>query len=196
MRRFLLLLGAVGGLLVVSLGAYAQADEPFLGQILIVSFSFAPKGWALCNGQLLPINQNQALFALLGTTFGGDGRQTFALPDLRGRVPIHMGQGPGLQPYTLGERGGQEVVTLTVSQLPAHTHPLLGQSALGTSASPAGAVWAAQSRLNVYSAASPDTQMGAASISTSGGSAPYDNHSPYLTVNYVIALVGVFPSRN
>ena len=196
MRRFLLLLGAVVALLAVSLGAYAQADEPFLGQILIASFGFAPRGWALCNGQLLPINQNQALFSLLGTTFGGDGSQTFALPDLRGRVPIHMGQGPGLQPYSLGERGGQELVTLSISQIPAHTHKLQGQSALGTSASPAGAVWAAQSRLNVYSAASPDTQMGGASIAPSGGSAPYDNHSPYLTLNYIIALQGVFPSSN
>ncbi|HUJ33194.1 MAG TPA: tail fiber protein [Candidatus Acidoferrum sp.] len=196
MWRRLFWLSAVVAFLVISPGAYAQSTEPFLGQILIVSFSFAPKGWALCNGQILAINQNQALFAVLGTTYGGDGIRTFALPDLRGRVPIHVGQGPGLGSYVLGTIGGEESVTLTVDQIPAHTHHVMGQSSLGTLASPVNNVWATQSRLNVYSSAVPDTPMAAGSIGATGGSQPHDNHSPYLVLNYIIALQGFFPSQN
>src|SRR5580658_742842 len=127
---------------------------PYVGEIRMFGFGFAPQGWALCNGQLLPINQNQALFSLLGTTYGGDGRTTFALPDLQGRVPIHMGQGAGLSPYVMGQVGGVENVTLTIAQIPAHTHTVNGQSSLGTLATPVssngnGNIWATQSRLNV-----------------------------------------------
>jgi microcystin-dependent protein len=190
MQRYLLLLSAAVAFFAISPRAHAQASEPFLGQVLIVSFNFAPRGWVSCNGQILPINQNQALFSLLGTTYGGDGRTTFALPDLRGRVPIGSSD-----VFPLGLTGGEEEVTLTIGQMPAHSHPLLGQSALGTSANPTGGVWAAQSRLQVYSSASPDSVMGGASISPSGGGAPHDNRSPYLAINYIIALQGIFPSR-
>jgi microcystin-dependent protein len=195
MQKCLLLLCA-GAFLVISPAVRAQAGDAFLGQILIVGFDFAPQGWAFCDGHLLPISQNTALFSLLGTTYGGDGTTTFALPDLRGRIAVGFGQGPGLQDYSLGETGGEEFVTLTIAQMPAHTHPLMGQSALGTSASPMGGIWAAQSRLEVYSSATPDSAMGGASISNAGGSQPYDNRSPYLVVNYIIALQGIYPSRN
>jgi microcystin-dependent protein len=182
--------------LLIPRAVHAQAQEPFVGQIQMVAFTFAPKGWAFCAGQILPINQNQALFSLLGTTYGGDGRTTFALPDLRGRVPVGSGQGPGLSPYNLGEASGQESVTLTIPQMPAHTHMVSGQTAVGTSANPTGSVWAAQSRLNIYSSGTPDSPMGGSTVSFSGGGQPYPNRSPYLTINYIIALVGVFPSRN
>src|SRR5271157_5170538 len=119
--------------------------EPFLGSLLLVPYNFAPAGWALCHGQLLPISQNTALFSLLGTTYGGDGVSTFALPDLRDRVPIGSGEGPGLNNYPLSVTGGEEQVTLTIAQMPAHSHPLQGQTAVGTSANPTGGVWASQS---------------------------------------------------
>jgi microcystin-dependent protein len=191
MQRYLILLTAAVAFFAISPGACAQASDPFLGQVLIVPFNFAPRGWASCNGQILPINTNAALFSLLGTTYGGDGITTFALPDLRGRVPIGSSNA-----FPLGLTGGEEEVTLTIGQMPAHSHPLLGQSALGTSANPTGGVWAAQSRLQVYSSASPDSMMGGASISSSGGGLPHDNRSPYLTINYIIALLGIFPSRS
>lgn len=196
MRRFLIALSMVLATCSFAPAAHAQGEDPFIGQILIVSFNFAPKGWAMCNGQLLPINQNQALFSLLGTTFGGDGRQTFALPDLRGRVPIHQGSLSGGSDYGLGEIGGEETVTLTINQMPAHTHGLMAYGGGGTTANPTGAAWAAQSRLNVFSSAVPSGAMGAGSIATAGGSQPHENRSPYLVVNYVIALEGIYPSQN
>ena len=201
MRRCLLLLSAAMVFFLVSPRAYAQGAEPYLGQILIVSFDFAPKGWAQCNGQIMPIAQNTAVFSLIGTYYGGDGFSTFALPDLRGRVPIHQGTGPGLSPYNVGQVGGSETVTLLLEQMPAHTHQMMGQSSLGTLTSPfssngTGYIWAAQSRLNIYSAAVPDTAMGAQSITSAGGNLPHPNMSPYLVLNYIIALQGVFPSRN
>jgi microcystin-dependent protein len=196
MRRCLLLLSVLAGFFVISPVAHGQATDPYIGQVVIVSFGFAPKGYAECNGQLLPINQYQALFALLGTTFGGDGRTNFALPDLQGRVPIHMGAGPGLQDYILGQTGGEETVTLNINQIPRHTHPVMGQSSFGTIANPVGNVWAMQSRLDVYSSVVPDTPMNFGAITPTGGSQPHDNHSPYVVVNYVIALQGIFPSRN
>jgi microcystin-dependent protein len=195
MRRCLLLLSGVVAFFVVSLGVYAQATQPFLGQVVIVSFQFAPKGYALCNGQLLPINQNQALFSLLGTFYGGDGRTNFALPDLRGRVPIHQGQGLASF-FSVGQTGGEESVTLTISQMPAHTHTAAGQSSLGTLPNPAGNVWATQSRLNVYSAAVPDSSMAGPAVTFAGDSQPHENRSPYLVLNYIIAVQGIFPSRN
>ena len=162
--------------------------EPFLSEIRIVSFGFAPKGWAQCDGQLLPINQNQALFSLLGTTFGGDGRVTFALPDYQGRMPIHVGAG-----HTLGERGGETAHTLTISELPEHTHVPQASSATGRATGPAGNIFAA-SRGSYAASATVTTHANA--IASEGGSQPHLNLPPFLTLNFVIALQGIFPSPN
>jgi microcystin-dependent protein len=164
-------------------------SEPFLSEIKIVSFNFAPKGWALCNGQLLPINQNQALFSLLGTTYGGDGRVNFALPDLRSRIPIHFGAS-----HTLGERGGEENHTVNMSEMPAHSHAFSANDATPTQGSPAGNMWASNS--GAYSSASPNVSMNPTSISNAGGSQPHVNMQPYLVLNFIIALQGIFPSQN
>jgi microcystin-dependent protein len=167
--------------------------EPFLSEIRIMSFVFAPKGWALCNGQLLPINQNQALFALLGTTFGGDGRVNFALPDLRGRAPIHVGSG-----HTLGERGGEQAHTLSIAELPEHVHLLNATTALATTNIPGGTLLAGQSTAaNLYaSAASNLTAMSPAAVANVGGSQAHVNMEPFLTLSFCIALQGIFPSPN
>lgn len=165
-------------------------SEPFLGEIKIVSFNFAPKGWAFCNGQLLPINQNQALFAILGTTYGGDGRTTFALPDLRGRVPLHTGN-----TFTLGERAGEEAHTVVTAEMPGHTHPAVASANPADQVSPAGNYWAASEAFTAF-AGSPGETMAPQSVSTVGGSQPHTNLSPYLVVNFVIALQGIFPSRS
>ncbi len=163
-------------------------SEPFLGEIRIMSFGFAPRGWALCNGQLLPINQNQALFALLGTTYGGDGRTNFALPNLQGRVPFHMGSG-----MNLGGSAGEQAHTLNIAELPAHTHQPCGSPNTASAASPAGNLWAS---LNGGYLAGANTVMNPAAILPTGGSQPHDNMSPYLTLNFCIALQGIFPSQN
>ncbi|WP_019010768.1 phage tail protein [Deinococcus aquatilis] len=163
--------------------------EPFLGQIDILAFGFPPKGWALCNGQLLSIQQNQALFSLLGTTYGGDGRTTFALPDFRGRVPLHVGNG-----YIPGDRAGEEQHTLTSGELPAHTHQVQALTAAGTVPVPAGNLLASAALYDSSSAAL--NQMAPASLSVVGGSQPHSNMPPVQTLNFVIALVGTFPSRN
>ena len=164
-------------------------DAPFLGEIRLVAFEFAPPGWARCEGQLLPISENDALFALLGTTYGGDGRTTFALPDLRGRVALHSGQGAGLSPRAPGERGGVEQVTLAVGQLAAHTHARSASGAQGTTDSPAGAAPAGGGE---YGA--PDgTKL--APTGKSGAGRPHDNMPPFLALSYIIALEGIFPSR-
>ena len=162
-------------------------SEPFLAEIKIVSFDCAPKNWASCNGQLLPINQNQALFALLGTTYGGNGMTTFALPDLRGRVPLHLGSGFGQ-----GERSGEERHTLTQVELPAHSHTARASSNPADQVSPAGNFWA-NGGVPAYSGAAT-TAMNLASAGSAGGSQPHSNMSPYLVLNFIIALVGVFPS--
>ncbi len=164
-------------------------STPFLGEIKIVSFNFPPKGWAFCNGQLLPINQNQALFSLLGTTYGGDGQTNFALPNLQGRVPFHIGNG-----FTQGQRGGEETHTLIQSELPAHTHFPVGSSNTANAVSPANNVWASLSS-GGYSS-TPNTTLNPASITNTGGSQPHNNMSPYLVLNFCIALQGIFPSRN
>jgi len=164
-------------------------SEPFLSEIKIVSFNFAPKGWALCNGQLLPINQNQALFALLGTTYGGNGQTTFALPNLQGRVPIHFGNN-----HTLGEVAGEENHTLNINEMAAHAHPVSASDAAPNQGLPTNNIWASGS--GAYSSASPNSAMNPASISNSGGSQPHTNIQPYLVLNFVIALQGIFPSRN
>ena len=163
--------------------------EPFLSEIRIMSFVFAPKGWALCNGQLLPINQNQALFSLLGTTFGGDGRVNFALPDLRGRTPIHVGGG-----HTLGERGGEQAHTLSIAELPTHTHVLNGTSNDGNVVVPNGNLLAKAAPANPYHTSTNLGAMNAASISNVGGSQAHLNMQPFLTLSFCIALQGIFPS--
>ncbi len=169
--------------------------EPFLGEIKMVSFNFAPKGWALCNGQILPINQNQALFAILGTTYGGDGRTTFALPDLRGRTPISASDA-----HPLGQVAGAEAVTLTKDQVAAHSHTLLASAAPASTNVPTGNVIAKKARFGVdlFAAPNPAKIVGMAStaLAASGTATPHDNMQPYLTVNFVIALRGIFPSRN
>ena len=175
--------------------------DPFIGQILMFAGNFAPRGWALCDGQLLPIAQNQALFSILGTTYGGDGRTTFALPDLRGRVAVHPGTGPGLSAYRLGQEGGTEAVTLTVNEMPAHNHApkLRGVQARANANSPADAALATvRRRRDGYRAEAPDVDMIAGSVTEDdeGGNAPHDNLQPHQCVNFIIALQGVFPSRN
>jgi microcystin-dependent protein len=173
----------------------AQVD-PLLGQISMFAGNFAPRGWALCDGQLLLIDQNQRLFSILGTTYGGDGRTTFALPDLRGRAPIHEGQGPGLSDKRLGQRGGAEQVILQVSNLPSHTHSLNASTATGTSNVPTGNVHADTSVFDKEYATTANTAMSGTAIGNTGGNIPVSIVQPYLTINYIIALQGTFPSRN
>jgi microcystin-dependent protein len=165
-------------------------SEPFLSEIRIMSFNFPPKGWALCNGQLLPINQNQALFALLGTTYGGDGRVTFALPNLRGQVPIHFGNG-----HTLGERAGSTSVTVNLQQMPQHLHLLQATNTTATLDAPGGNLLGA-APANAYGAAASLTAMANGTVSNVGGSQPHNNMMPYLVLNFCIALQGIFPSPN
>lgn len=166
-------------------------SEPFLGEIRPFGFNFPPKGWASCDGQLLPIAQNQALFSLLGTMYGGDGRVTFGLPDLRGRAGMHTGQG-----HVQGERGGEEAVALTVAQIPAHSHTANCSNAPGTETGPAGQFWAQDANGNVVFNSTGGAAMAAAAIGVAGGSGPHPNMQPYLVVNYCIALQGIFPSRS
>ena len=163
--------------------------EPFIGEIQVFPFGFAPRGWAQCNGQLLPINQNQALFSLLGTMYGGDGRTTFALPDLRGRVPVGVGNG-----FVQGQRAGEEAHTLIVPEMPAHAHQAIASSASPSSPNPSGATWANMGA-NSYTA-SPNAPMAGNAVAPAGGGQPHENRSPYLALNFCIALVGLFPSRS
>jgi microcystin-dependent protein len=164
--------------------------EPFLSEIRIMSFVFAPKGWALCNGQLLPINQNQALFSLLGTTFGGDGRVNFALPDLRGKTPIHVGSG-----HTLGEQGGEQAHTLSISELPTHTHVANATSDNATTGTPTNNLLAKSTNF-FYEAPANLTALNAATVTNVGGSQAHLNMQPFLTLSFCIALQGIFPSPN
>ena len=175
--------------------------DPFIGQIMMFGGNFAPRGWAMCNGQLLDISQNAALFSILGTTYGGDGRTTFGLPDLRGRLPMHFGQGPGLSNHNLGQKGGAETVTLNESQLPGHNHGMAGSTSAATSRSPAGAFPASafvdgvRTAVETYGTSS-DTTLNAGVITPSGGGQAHDNMPPFGVINFVIALQGIFPSRN
>jgi len=164
--------------------------EPFLSEIRVMSFGFPPKGWATCDGQLLPINQNQALFSLLGTTYGGDGRVNFGLPDLRGRVPIHMGSS-----HTLGEKGGEQAHTLTIGELPQHTHVLSGTSSDATQPIPSGNLLARQAPANPYIAPTALTTMNAGTVANVGGSQAHLNMQPFLVLSFCIALQGIFPSQ-
>ena len=163
---------------------------PFIGQMMAVGFNFAPKGWTLCVGQILPINQYQALFSLLGTTYGGNGVSTFALPDLRGKAALGFGQGPGLQPYNLGQVAGAESVTLALNTIPSHNHTFLATSAAGSVSAPAGAVLA---KFGMYYS---DGGEASPVIGQTGGSQAHENHQPFQVLNWCIALQGVFPPRN
>jgi microcystin-dependent protein len=178
--------------------------NPYMSEIRVMSFNFAPKGWAMCNGQFLPINQNQALFSLLGTTYGGNGQTTFALPDLRGRVPMHMGSG-----YILGQRAGQESHTLTISELPTHIHSVNALAATADQnlggVAPTGHTLAqaiisisggGTAPANIFGTGTLNRAMGSSSVTNTGGSQPHENRQPYLTLNFCIALQGIFPSQN
>ncbi len=165
-------------------------SEPFLSEIKIISWNYAPKGWAFCNGQLLPINQNQALFSLLGTTYGGNGQTTFALPDLRGKIPVHEGGG-----FILGQKGGAETHTLTVQELTQHIHILSGTNSDGSQAIPVGNLLA-RSATQLYATPANLQPMNPASVTSTGGSQPHNNMQPYLTLKFIIALQGIFPSQN
>ena len=175
--------------------------DPFVAEIRIFPFNFPPKGWAFCDGQLMPLSQNTALFSLLGTTYGGDGKSTFALPDLQGSAPMHPGQGPGLSLHDLGETGGSETVTLLLSEIPIHTHTV-GRSldATGDSMTPVSSIWAqagsVRAAVNSYNPGPPTGAMKSDVIQVTGGSQPHNNMQPYLTLNFCIALQGVFPPRS
>ena len=172
--------------------------EPFIGQIITTGFNFAPIGYALCDGQILPISQNTALFSLLGTQFGGNGQTTFALPDLRGRIPVHQGQGPGLTPRTMGESAGEENHTLISTEMPMHNHLMMTVNVAGALGTPNGNFLAASSnnQTAIYRPTSDGSSLNPQSISLAGGSQPHNNMEPYLVISFSIALEGIFPSRN
>jgi microcystin-dependent protein len=192
MRHRVLLVLLVVGLAMVP---FASAQERFVGSISLVGYNFAQQGTALCDGSLLLIADNSVLFNLIGTTYGGDGQSTFALPDLRGRVAIGMGQGPGLTPRTEGDRGGEETVTLTLNQLPQHNHLAFGSTTVGNTVSPGGNHWATGPRVLLYSAATNLVQVSDVAVGSTGGSQPHDNLKPYLAMNYVIWLYGIYPTQ-
>jgi microcystin-dependent protein len=172
-------------------------SDPFVAEIRIFAGTFAPTGWAFCNGQLMPISQNTALFSLLGTTYGGDGKSTFGLPDLQGRAPMHPGQGPGLSLRDLGEADGQPAVTLLASELPLHSHTKVAQTTPATQFAPSNTSILARSvGGNAYvTPAAPNTTLAQAAIQPAGGSAPHNNMQPFLVLNFIIALQGIFPPR-
>ena len=170
--------------------------DPFVAEIRIFPFNFAPKGWAWCDGQLLPLSQNTALFSLLGTTYGGNGKSNFALPDLQGRAPMHPGQGPGLSLHDLGETGGSETVTLLESEIPSHTHALRASVEIGEDSAPGGEALAKSTGGNLYFPTATNlVQMSPNALAPAGGDAPHNNMMPYLTFYFCIALQGVFPPR-
>lgn len=172
-------------------------NEPFLGMIALFGFNFAPRGWAFCNGQLLSIAQNSALFALIGTMYGGDGQTTFALPNLQGRVALHFGQGPGTSQYQIGQLAGSETTTLSAQNLPSHSHPLNAVSETGETSDPTGAFLANTGALDKeYRISGTGVVMNVNAVGATGGNQPLSIVQPYLAVNYCIALEGIFPSRN
>lgn len=166
-------------------------SSPFIGEIRMFAGNFAPVGWAFCNGALIPISENDALFNLIGTTYGGDGQSTFALPNLQSRVPVHVGPG-----FALGQTGGVETVTLTTSQIPAHSHVPQANSNAGTQSSPGGDVWANSSLGQFDNTNPPDSTMAVGALGLAGGSQPHDNMVPFLAVNFILSLFGIFPSQN
>jgi microcystin-dependent protein len=169
--------------------------DPFIAEIRIFPFYFAPKGWAFCDGQLLPLSQNTALFSLLGTTYGGDGKSNFALPDMQGNVPMHPGQGPGLSLHDLGETGGSETVTLLESEIPMHSHGLIASASDGNNTKPAGQLFAQGAGVSIWGTNAPNAQFSPLAIAPAGGDQPHNNMQPYLTLNFCIALQGVYPPR-
>lgn len=169
-------------------------SSPFIGEIRMFAGNFAPVGWAFCQGQLIPISENDALFNLIGTTYGGDGQSTFALPNLQSRVPIHAGTTLGT-PFVLGQSGGEETVTLTVSQIPAHAHVPRAFSGTGGQSSPANGLWASSSPRTLYSDVAPGAGMASTAVGQDGGSQPHDNMLPFLCVNFILSLFGIFPSQ-
>lgn len=179
----------------MGLGQPALANTPFIGEVAWVPYNFAPRGWAFCDGQLLPISQNTALFSLVGTTYGGDGRTTFALPDVRSRTIMHEGQGPGLTPRRLGEEFGAENVTLTEAQMPAHSHDQRASSGGAMTSDPVGNALASTGRTRIYSDA-PNVDMNSGNIASTGSGQPHNNMQPYTVLNCIIALQGLYPSRN
>jgi microcystin-dependent protein len=171
-------------------------SEPFLAEVRIVGFNFAPRGWAFCDGQILPINQNQALYSLLGTTYGGDGRTSFALPDLRGRVPIHVGTSDGGTNHTLGQKGGEETHVVSANEMPTHTHNAQATSDSGNTPIPTGNVLANSAPSELYHGASNLIALTPGTIANTGGGQVHNNMQPFLALNFCIALQGLFPSRN
>jgi len=169
-------------------------STPFIGEIRLFGGNFAPVGWAFCSGQLMPISENNALFTLIGTTYGGDGQETFGLPDLQGRLPMHMGSGAGLSPRTIGEKGGVEAVTLTAQQMPTHNHAPQAVSGNGNQSTPQNGVWAGVTT-SIYTSNPPTTAFNATLGGNSGGSQPHENLMPYLAISFIISLFGVFPSQ-
>lgn len=191
-------IAAAAGIAGAAVGASAPAHagyEPFVGEMMLAGYNFCPRGFAQANGQLLPIAQNTALFSLLGTTFGGNGQTTFALPDLRGRAPIGQGQGPGLSNYFLGQTGGQESFTLTTAQMPAHNHVVNVTNAIADKGGPGDKLLAA-TELKPYSDAAPNRTMNSAMIGITGSGQPVGHRGPFLTMTWCIALQGIFPSRD
>jgi microcystin-dependent protein len=172
--------------------------EVYLGQLLLVPYNFAPRGFAFCQGQILSISQNTALFALLGTTYGGNGQTTFALPDLRGRIPVGQGQGPGLQPYDLGQMDGEEAITLTLTEIPAHSHAVKGSPLPADVSQVSAAAPAGTGSLNLYApgSSSPNANLHPNTVAVSGNGLPHENRMPFLSLNWIIALNGNFPARN
>lgn len=168
--------------------------QPYVGEIRMFAGNFAPAGWMFCEGQLLPISENETLFQLIGTTYGGDGQSTFRLPDLRSRVPIHQGTGPGGSTYIIGEMAGVERVTLTTQQIPSHSHPLLVSTAVANNSNPAGSVPGESPSVTLYLQETPGVAMNANVIAATGGSQPHNNVQPYQCINYIISLFGIFPS--
>ncbi len=170
-------------------------SQAFVGEIRLVGFNFNPSGWHLCDGSLLSISENDVLFSLLGTSYGGDGQNTFAVPDLRGRAPIHQGQGQGLSLYVIGQQGGLESVTLNTTQLPVHTHGVSATSVQGTSSTAAGSYFGPTSPVNIFATTGNPVAMGS-QVGMAGSGQPHENRQPFLTMNYVISLYGVYPSRS
>ena len=171
-------------------------SEPFVGEIRMFAGNFAPQGWAFCDGQLLAVSQNDALFSLLGTIYGGDGRTTFGLPDMRGRIPIHQGSGPGLSQRRLGSKGGEERVTVTANRLPSHSHPWYASADAAEDTNPAGHTVATATGSDLYGTAGPRTMDTRAITPTTGGGQPHSNLMPFLCIHFIIALFGIYPSRH
>jgi microcystin-dependent protein len=166
-------------------------SNPYVGEIRMFAGNFAPAGWAFCQGQLLSIAGNETLFQLIGTTYGGDGQSNFALPNLASRIPVHLGQN-----YSLGQTGGEETVTLTTQQVPVHAHPVIASTGTGAQSSPAGNVLANSAAVALYSGDAPNVSLGPQSVQSAGGSQPHDNMQPFLAINFIISLFGIFPSQN